>query len=89
LRGDSESDWRVYFYFAVGDVHKVQSMESEIVRSFVVNSVLCNYQNRVIPNLRYLIPMALSIAKGLEFKARLLWTSIPLPPQRMAVSLRG
>jgi 8-oxo-dGTP diphosphatase len=66
LRGDSESDWRVYFYFAVGDVHKVQSMESEIVKSLVVNSVLCNYRFPVIPNLRFLIPMALSFAKGLE-----------------------
>lgn len=66
LRGDSESDWRVYFYFAVGDVNKVQSMESEIVRNFVVNSILCNYQISIIPNLRFLIPMALSFAKGLE-----------------------
>lgn len=77
LRGESDDAWRVHFYFAIGDVHKVQSMESEKVSSRVVNSILCNYQIPVIPNLRFLIPMALSFAKGLENCSAFQITEVP------------
>lgn len=54
--------WRVYFYFAIGNVNKIKQVEIE-------KPIICptsKLPENVIPNLRWLVPMALSFARKSE-----------------------
>lgn len=51
-------DWAVYFFYAHGDVEAVQTMTEEEVSFYEVDFL---DQYPTIPNLQWLIPMALSM----------------------------
>lgn len=66
LRGESEDIWRVHFFFAVGDTKRAKQMESEPISRYEISTILQEQGFPLIPNLRWLIPMALNFAKGSE-----------------------
>ena len=52
-----EREWQIDFFYAVGDVYSVETLTDEIPQVFSVNAL----PSMVIPNLRWLIPMALTM----------------------------
>lgn len=54
---DDQRGWRVYFFFAVGSIDACESKTDEKLDIFLVDELPKN----IIPNLRWLIPMALSM----------------------------
>lgn len=64
LSGNNSDDtrWRVRFYFATGSVDDVR--QTEVEKPIICDSF--NLPENVIPNLRWLVPMALNFAKKQE-----------------------
>lgn len=61
LRAD---DWIVYMYWANGDLSKLQSLTDEPVSVWEIHELT---ELNVIPNLRWLVPMAIDMAKNKTF----------------------
>lgn len=65
LRGESDVNWRVHFYYAIGDLSKIRQMETE--KPFIAGvDAVGRVYDQVIPNLRWLIPMAENFANNRE-----------------------
>lgn len=52
-----ERDWQIDFFYAAGDIWSADTLTDEIPQVFSINAL----PSTAIPNLRWLIPMALSM----------------------------
>ena len=60
---DAKESWKVYFYWAITDLSGIKSMTDERVGTLDVLHIMQG-RHLVIPNLYWLLPMALSYIKG-------------------------
>lgn len=68
LRSDSQN-WCVYWFWSVMDLRQLRSMTDEVIEIGPVLG-LCLGHLPTIPNLRYLVPMALNDVLGLDSCSR-------------------
>ena len=54
-------DWTIHFFYAVSDIDQAKQMTDEKLIAFNVGTAFCT--RRIIPNLRWLVPMAFRMAE--------------------------